>query len=1555
MQKKNLVVLIIGCFLIMSNLGIAVNAIDTTYSNVKLISKDLQINNNEIKNTISTEEDINDNILDEKEIKNNNAFLQETNNIDEGIKTDNRDEEENNELNLDTLIQKEIFGHHFIFTNANAGGPYSGNVGDSIQFFSSSRFTEASYQWDFGDPNNPAKGYGKYPKHIYSEPGIYYTTLLVTLDDGEEYQDIASIYISQKGEHLKPYGGCNYEGEINTPILFDASQSTSIGEDIVEYIWYFGDGTIGYGKQISHSYKKEKVYLVSLEIKDTEGNTRHDVLHADIGRTYTNIWDFFVNTEGIVGNILELLANSQISGDKICNYFKIKMYTYYNNGIDETVRTVDINNFNDFPKYIDVNLDGDDDIVVNQIEFLKPVISASPFNRFPWFAFETTLSNIQLTSVSDITTNDDFTICLQFSLESLQEFLGLQEPIIRVGYQSLSGEEKPNNFKFTQVFRPYLLLRLFSGDNPKEYQQKNLNPNPLDKTNENIQNNKLQTINKVETQPIVQPIMYDNDEFNYHINQNTGIKMESEEPKYQPINDDVHPLYSTAIIPENGIRLESSDVNSFSLIASFLKTDETTKTTFRITFDSFTSSTLMHRKGQTYQDVDFKGSNADSKVTMSIIRETQQGIASLGIMVDPVQNFGFGIDIYRLENNARHIGFMIDNPPTNFIIFKENEDSQGNEEKHYFYLKNLPKRIDLEWLPRILDGYFTVAKDDPQDEFTIGICDDLIDPNLNLYMKNLPTYTSLSWEILYSNPNSISLISTTQGLNFTAELKNVSQPNQDIIFQATSNENMEIKFLWNILEGYFEIQHCSNNIDFDFSIIKENSFLDLKGNLIGAAVGGIIFNFIGLDEGFFQLSNDLTLEAIVETENYVKELSLKTDIEISTQSDLIIQWDQSMNFAVEATSNLRLRNLMLKNPSDYFSSENIVFSTGCRFGLTLGEDNQIQLGASGQIIINNLEGSIGNWYGSLATSTAGGSFDIILKPVEKYYQLDLGNTFDIAGFYFEYDEPARNIYDFVLEFDYFSMISKGSIWFNFGSNKPHFNLNGEDEIDLTNFHLQVGNGTPDEIDFTITNSHVYNAGNIFGQWDSSSLDIDAEVDFYWNINIETLNFGNWESLGNLQGSAIMNASWNDGSGSIKITIGDSGILHTLQITHDELILNLGTFNLNPGTITFEWQRETSTLPGMFNILNDGVSGDIALCKISYTNPQNPIEIELGSIDFQSGDIYMDWRRPLAGYRHIHIDSKAYLNIDPFKISWGSKKLTIDALELEPGEFKFSWDPATNKRIKINNGINSLGPGVTYENTDDEIKLSVNVANLRQDYSKTIDFICYNDTNYQGIYLDTSGQQLADLITIEAIKGDFGRKITLSGLKADGFILRKNLNTDKIDMEGRIYLVSSLTYSKLIDDVWKDLKISWNLDGDGIGFVEFDIDNSFEDDWNINDVYIKDVKISANIDNLAEYVKIQWDVDFDLQGYIKIDSNNESIAQIGILIQKDANGYYPRWGVYLYASTMAAENYEIVWDFSKPPGQWVLTTFGWIKPLSIDELWIAWNEKWYSVLNNGTPV
>ena len=58
---------------------------------------------------------------------------------------------------------------------------------------------------------------------------------------------------------------------------------------------------------------------------------------------------------------------------------------------------------------------------------------------------------------------------------------------------------------------------------------------------------------------------------------------------------------------------------------------------------------------------------------------------------------------------------------------------------------------------------------------------------------------------------------------------------------------------------------------------------------------------------------------------------------------------------------------------------------------------------------------------------------------------------------------------------------------------------------------------------------------------------------------------------------------------------------------------------------------------------------------------------------------------------------------------------------------------------------------------------------------------------------------------------------------------------------------------------------------------------------------------------------------------------------------------------IYGSSFWADEYKVYWDFSKPPGQWIIGTSGEIGGGQIDQMEVAWNGQWYNVFNGGTPT
>jgi len=165
---------------------------------------------------------------------------------------------------------------------ADVGGSYTGYSDQSIIFngtdSSDSDGDTLTYSWDFGDGNT---GTGATPAHTYNSTGVYNVTL--TVSDGsltdsdtttaniselpaEKYLPVAAIKISGPTDDLLTFQDITFDGTDSYD--FDGE---IINYTLINYTWYFGDETIGYGVEQIHSYNISGLYNVSLSVKDNDG------------------------------------------------------------------------------------------------------------------------------------------------------------------------------------------------------------------------------------------------------------------------------------------------------------------------------------------------------------------------------------------------------------------------------------------------------------------------------------------------------------------------------------------------------------------------------------------------------------------------------------------------------------------------------------------------------------------------------------------------------------------------------------------------------------------------------------------------------------------------------------------------------------------------------------------------------------------------------------------------------------------------------------------------------------------------------------------------------------------------------------------------------------------------------------------------------------------------------------------------------------------------------------------------------------------------------------
>jgi predicted CXXCH cytochrome family protein len=142
-----------------------------------------------------------------------------------------------------------------------------------------------NYTWDLGDGTT---GYGAEVEHAYSRPGAFAVILRVTDDDGAVGMDAAVVTVTAPGgvTNLAPLAaaGNDVATKVDTGVTFNASGSSDADGTIVNYTWSFGDGTLGYGAVVDHSYSSPGAYAVLLTVTDDKGETGVDVAIVTVER-----------------------------------------------------------------------------------------------------------------------------------------------------------------------------------------------------------------------------------------------------------------------------------------------------------------------------------------------------------------------------------------------------------------------------------------------------------------------------------------------------------------------------------------------------------------------------------------------------------------------------------------------------------------------------------------------------------------------------------------------------------------------------------------------------------------------------------------------------------------------------------------------------------------------------------------------------------------------------------------------------------------------------------------------------------------------------------------------------------------------------------------------------------------------------------------------------------------------------------------------------------------------------------------------------------------------
>jgi len=160
---------------------------------------------------------------------------------------------------------------------ANAGGPYSGPEGGTVNFNGSGSLYASTYDWNFGD--GTPHGSGVAPTHVYVDDANYSVSLTVTNSMGSD-ADYTTANIYNVAPSVQ--AGNNKTSNEGDVLNFSGSATDPGVLDVLSYSWNFGDGGTASGQTASHAFLNDGVFNVVLSVSDGDGGVGTDNLTATV-------------------------------------------------------------------------------------------------------------------------------------------------------------------------------------------------------------------------------------------------------------------------------------------------------------------------------------------------------------------------------------------------------------------------------------------------------------------------------------------------------------------------------------------------------------------------------------------------------------------------------------------------------------------------------------------------------------------------------------------------------------------------------------------------------------------------------------------------------------------------------------------------------------------------------------------------------------------------------------------------------------------------------------------------------------------------------------------------------------------------------------------------------------------------------------------------------------------------------------------------------------------------------------------------------------------------
>jgi len=158
------------------------------------------------------------------------------------------------------------------------------------------------YSWNFGDGaywNGSGVGYSD-PSHLYLSSGFFEVTVLASVGSSQYHCSV----------EVEPYGRVPSVGITATPTSGTAPMAVRFlaeafgGSGTYEsFNWSFGDGAVGTGIEVNHTYGNSGVYLVRLSVLDSNGTRGSTTIQVSVLAPGIPLWLVAL----LVGSIAVLL------------------------------------------------------------------------------------------------------------------------------------------------------------------------------------------------------------------------------------------------------------------------------------------------------------------------------------------------------------------------------------------------------------------------------------------------------------------------------------------------------------------------------------------------------------------------------------------------------------------------------------------------------------------------------------------------------------------------------------------------------------------------------------------------------------------------------------------------------------------------------------------------------------------------------------------------------------------------------------------------------------------------------------------------------------------------------------------------------------------------------------------------------------------------------------------------------------------------------------------------------------------------------------------------